>query len=106
MQMNNRITESDYKKNNRAFWMGKKVKTRKELHNGWIKIPQGTIMTIRGKRGGFSLEGEICPLCKIKAVINKVEPTALTLVPTAMSHSRVDYSMFENPHTAGGVGRK
>jgi len=61
-------------------WMGKKVKVVRQLRNSYVQIEPGAIMEIIGKRGGFSLRGETCPQCRVRPIINRVEPKNLVLI--------------------------
>jgi len=78
-----RITFKLYNLKKTSWWIGKKVRTLKDIQNGRYKIPKGTIFEIEGKYGGFDLRGlEVCPHCNIglKIYISKVEPTNLELI--------------------------
>ena len=77
------ITRIEYLQKKEEFWIGKKVRTLREMRNGWVIIPVGTILKIRRKYQGFTLEAvEICPHCKIgnRLDISRVSPEALELV--------------------------
>lgn len=77
------VTQKEYFRKPESFWMGKKVKTLRDMRNGWVEIPKGTILKITRKYQGFSLEGvEVCPHCKIgnRLSISRVEPIAVELL--------------------------
>ena len=60
---------------------GRKVRTMRDLENGWGRIPAGTIATITKKHGGFSLMTEPCPHCGLRASISKVQYQDVFLLP-------------------------
>lgn len=77
------ITNKEYFNKPESFWMDKKVRTLKDMRNGWFEIPKGTILKITRKYQGFSLEGiEVCPHCKIgkRLSISRVEGINLELL--------------------------
>jgi uncharacterized membrane protein len=74
------VSEQEYNRKPYIEWRGKKVRTLTEMQNGCNSIPVGTICTITGKQGGFSLETEPCEKCGVRVFITKVEPTHVELV--------------------------
>lgn len=80
--MTNPITWTEYKKKPERFWKGRKVKTLRELSNGYWSIPEGFILTITHKYCGFDLKAtDTCPHCGVgkKLTISRVNPTAVEL---------------------------
>jgi len=80
------ITWKEYYKKTQWEWMGKKVRTLKEISNHWFVIPKGHILKIVRKYKGFELEGiDICKHCNIgkRISIEGVDPTNLELVVDA-----------------------
>ncbi len=75
------ITEANYKRYKREFWVGRKVINQQELSNYFLRVKPGTILTIVGKRRGFSLETEPCPKCGVTIRIAKVQQQDLILLP-------------------------
>lgn len=65
---------------------GRMVRTLRDLKNGWGVIPRGTIATIAGKQGGFSLQSEPCPCCGMRVSISKVPYTDVELLPIAFDN--------------------
>lgn len=77
------ITQREYKKYPETHWKGLKVRTLSKMQNGSYVIPAGTILVIKRKYKGFSLEGlEVCEHCKIgmRIFIGRVEPYELELI--------------------------
>ena len=77
------ITWKKYRSVTESNWIGRKVKTLRELQNGNVVIPKGFVLVISRKHGGFGLEAvETCDKCGIgrKIYITKVQPTALELI--------------------------
>lgn len=77
------ITQKEYEKQTEKYWLGKKVITQRELKNGNVVIPAGTVLAIRRKYKGFTLDGvKECPYCKIGRLlyIAKVPPMDVSLL--------------------------
>ncbi len=77
------ITWKKYRSVTELNWIGRKVKTLRELQNGNVVIPKGFVLVISRKYSGFGLEAvETCDKCGIGRKINitRVEPVALELV--------------------------
>lgn len=61
--------------------VGRKVKTVRAMHNGFMAIPAGTICTISGWwRSGVSLTSEPCAHCGVKVSISRVGRSDVVLV--------------------------
>jgi len=74
------ISERDYVKNTDVFWTGKKVRTLRDMSNGWLTIKAGTICIIKRKFAGFALETERCLTCGVAIKISRVQPCDVELV--------------------------
>ena len=66
-----------------AEWSQVVVRTLRDLRNGLIGIPTGTLCRVTGKGGGLSLSSQPCPCCKVRVHIRKVEPSAVEIVGPA-----------------------
>lgn len=73
------ITQSDYNRRTDKQWRGVKVRALRPLDNGWITIPAGTICTIDGKFGGFSLRTDRCNCCGVTIRISRVPHDAVEI---------------------------
>ena len=60
---------------------GRKVRVVSAFGNNLVSATLGTILTIKGKRDGYDLEGEICPTCKIAPKFSRVQPVYVELLP-------------------------
>lgn len=69
-----------YEKYTEKEFKGRKVISLVGLRNGYCRLPAGTLFTIDGKQGGFSLLSDPCPHCGIKVWISKVPPTDVDFV--------------------------
>lgn len=62
---------------------GRKVKTQREMRNGWVSIAAGTECVVTTTSSwGISLTSEACSHCKVKININKVKRSDLLLIDT------------------------
>ena len=66
------MDEKYYEKHNEAFFLNRKVRTLKEMQNGYAVIAKGTICKITRKYGGFDLNTEPCDACGVKVRISRV----------------------------------
>ena len=85
-EFENRIS-AIYKSDSDSKWpklkrdhIGLRVKTIRELKNGYVKIPIGTLCTITYSHGGLNLETDECPCCKVKIFIRKVPYSYIELI--------------------------
>ena len=62
--------------------VGQTVRTRRELQNGYMRVPAGTLATITHKRDGYNLETEPCGECGVSVSITRVSPIDVELVLT------------------------
>lgn len=62
-------------------WVGRRVRLRCELRNGYVVIPEGAVAVISGARSGVSLTGPACTGCGLRPVISGVDPHDLDLLP-------------------------
>lgn len=61
-----------YRKNTEKYFMGKKVRTLREMKNGLMIIPAGIICEITRKFKGFKLTSEPCKHCGVRVRISEV----------------------------------
>lgn len=66
------MTNRDYQRWNEREWKRHQVRTLRELTNGNMAIPAGTVCRITGKFGGFALRTEPCSACGVAVNISKV----------------------------------
>ncbi len=66
------ITKNEYERTTEQKWSGVKVRTLRELQNGTVMIPKGTICTIKRKQAGFTLITEACQTCGVSVYITRV----------------------------------
>lgn len=64
-----------------ADWEGRKVRTLREIVNGYMVIPAGTVATITRARSGVTLRGDACGHCGVAVSVSRVNPVALQLLP-------------------------
>lgn len=69
-----------YRRCTLAQLKGRKVKTLRELRNGYLTIPKGAELTIVGKHSGYGLRGDPCPQCGVQVHISKVDGYALEFI--------------------------
>jgi len=67
-----KITRIDYNSIPERVWLGKRIKTLREIQNGAMIIPEGTMCEINRKYKGFSLITEPCKCCGVKIFITRV----------------------------------
>jgi hypothetical protein len=53
-------------------WVGRTVRTRRELRNGMITIPAGTIAEVTYNRAGLELSTTSCESCGVRVFIRGV----------------------------------
>jgi hypothetical protein len=66
-------------------WVGRKVRTTRELINGYVTIPRGTVATVTGNHGGLSLSTDACATCGVRCHIRKVSEFDVDLLPELSS---------------------
>lgn len=74
------MTLAEYRRRTVAQWRGVKLRTKRELSNGNMVIPRGTVVEVDGKCGGFSLRTERCPCCGVRIRISRVPPNDVEVV--------------------------
>lgn len=62
-------------------WVGRKVRTRRELRNGMGIIPAGTVVTVTSNHSGLSLSTDSCGSCGVRVLISKVPERDVDLLP-------------------------
>lgn len=62
-------------------WVGRKVRTRRELRNGMGVIPAGTVAIVTYNRSGLSLSTDPCGSCGVRVLINRVPEHDVELLP-------------------------
>jgi len=67
-----KVTRKEYEAKREKEWVGVTVRTRRDLRNGFVAIPAGTLCKIYRKQGGFALETEPCKCCGVRVLIGKV----------------------------------
>jgi hypothetical protein len=67
-----KVSRKEYEGKTEAEWKGVAVRTLRELRNGVVVIPAGTICRIYRKQGGFALETDPCKCCGVRVLIGKV----------------------------------
>lgn len=61
-------------------WKGLVVRSRRPIHNGWVEIKRGSILTVTYARGWMSLTTEPCPACGVKVFISRVSVADVELL--------------------------
>ncbi len=63
-------------------WVGKRVKTVREMSNGWCTIASGTICTVDSVSGGtgLSLVSDPCSCCGVKVRISRIHATDVEVI--------------------------
>lgn len=74
------ISRKEYLKYPEIYWKGRRVRALYNLTSGSQSVQKGTILTIKAKASGFTLETPRCPHCGVAVFIRKVESTAVELV--------------------------
>jgi hypothetical protein len=62
-------------------WIGKRVKTRRPLQNGYVTIAAGSKGTVTYALGGLSIDMDPCKHCGMGARISRVEASDVELAP-------------------------
>jgi hypothetical protein len=84
------MIDKTYQKHNEAWFLGKRVRTLRDLRNGVTLIPKGTVLTIARKSSGFLLEGLPCERCGISVRISDVSHRDVDMVESdSKRHSEV-----------------
>jgi len=77
--------------------VGRWVRLRGRLVNGFFAIPKGTLMEIKSPAGGgFGLTGKACECCRLQASIGRVFPMDLDLLPEGFDPNRSDVAPEED----------
>ena len=74
------MTREEYGKMPAREMIGRKVRSKQELRNGWATIAAGTIWTIKSKQAGLGLVSDPCGTCGISVSITKVQPQLVELI--------------------------
>ena len=53
-------------------WVGRTVRTKRELRNGMMSIPAGTIAEVTYNRAGLELSTQPCDSCGVRIFIKRV----------------------------------
>ncbi|HUU97267.1 MAG TPA: hypothetical protein VM487_16135 [Phycisphaerae bacterium] len=62
-------------------WIGREVRTLREMQNGMIMIPAGTICVVHDSRSGLALQTDPCTRCGVRIFIRGVGWSAVRLLP-------------------------
>lgn len=63
-------------------WVGRRVRTKRDLRNGNLFIPKSTVCTVTYNHSGLSLETAGCSECGVRVYITKVPECDVELLPT------------------------
>jgi len=74
------ISPGKYKTTPSRKWQGVRVRSLRDMQNGWAALPAGTQFTIEEKHRGFSLRADACECCGLQARISKVQPFDLEIL--------------------------
>ena len=75
------ISSALYRKHPESWWLGKKVRTRHDIHTSQLVAPAGTIFGIIRKHKGFGIiKAEPCACCGLRGKIVEVRPELLELI--------------------------
>lgn len=66
------MTYDQYTKTTDKVFVGQKVRLKREMKNGRMVIPAGSICTITRKFGGFNLNNSPCEHCGVRIRITRV----------------------------------
>lgn len=69
-----------YQRKNGDWWRDRLVITKRELRNGFLTIPAGTVCIVNRKYAGLSLRSESCPRCGLSVDISRVPYCDLILL--------------------------
>jgi hypothetical protein len=62
-------------------WVSRQVRTKRDLRNGNLFIPKGTVCTVTYNHSGLSLETAGCSACGVRVYITKVPEHDVELLP-------------------------
>lgn len=62
-------------------WEGRKVRSKREMTNGYVTMPKGTILTVYRNHGGLEIIADSCACCGMKAWFRKVAEHDVELLP-------------------------
>jgi hypothetical protein len=62
-------------------WIGRKVRTRREIRNGLGSVPAGTVMNVTDNRAGLALETKKCDCCGVRFYVRRVAEADVDLLP-------------------------
>lgn len=61
-------------------WVGKRVRSTREIRNGNGSMPTGTFYKVTYARSGLTLESEKCACCGASQYVRKVDPRDVEVV--------------------------
>ncbi len=70
----------EYRRLTDAQVRGRLVRTLVALETPSMRVPAGTVLTVRGKWKGYALEATTCPACGVTMQMRKVPPADLDWV--------------------------
>lgn len=62
-------------------WVGRRVRTRRELRSGMMQIPADTILTVESNRSGLTLSTQPCEHCGVRIFVRRVPESDVELLP-------------------------
>ena len=60
-------------------WIGGKVRLRYKTFNGFMELPAGLVMTVKGRTTRIQLTGEPCDCCGVRALLTMVGSDDISL---------------------------
>ena len=70
----------EYRRMTLGQLQGRKVELMREVQTRQMRIPVGTVMTIRGKFKGLELETEPCDHCGVVMRVARLHPSSVRLL--------------------------
>lgn len=74
------ISRKEYERIPDREWRGVKVRTLRDMRNGYVNVKAGATGTIRRKFSGFEVDFDACKKCRVGAHISRVRPEHLERV--------------------------
>lgn len=73
------VSDAEYRKPT-SWWRGRRVIAEREIVNGYMTLPAGTVFTVRAKFKGFEMYSEPCGCCGGRMNVTRVDRSAVSLL--------------------------
>ncbi len=60
-------------RNRYRFKVGDRVRSVRDIKNGWAELPSGTVFTVTRRFAGYGLRSDPCKCCGIRVHVTRVQ---------------------------------